>query len=431
METLKVPAKFNRCGVKIKCLKCKWQLNGKTCHQVKGKTQSLSKCQHMNQHRYNLVVSIPSGNNARRMKVLDTRNFDVAIEEMNRFRKELNIQGYQKTKEILEEVKPTFLNYATDYLDTLNGKNTPEHLKRIRTNGHISDTKRILSLFGQVLKKAGYHLEILNLNDIGDNHVGMLHHEIKNELKLSISTYNKFMRIMKSFYKWANVYKEYGGKNPFAKVQLEYEKYDNRIFTKKEFMAVLGAVSPENGLNYKRKGKRDYYRDWLVNAYKLSLETGERGEPLVSLKWQDIIELDGGIELFGIANLKPNRIKSGNDNGRYIRYIPITRSLKKLLIELGYNEKKGSDAYILEADKETSRKHLIGFISRSFTHFCQVGQVKDLTIKNLRKTYVTKLTIVMGENAKIFTGHQDVQVMQNHYLSQAYLAANLKDFDVL
>jgi len=431
MELLKVPAKYNGLGMKVKCLYCKWQLNGKTCHQDKDKPQSLSKCQHKELHRLNAVVCIPNCNNARRMKILETRNPDEAIIEIERFRQELKASGYQKIEQKLETIKPTFLNYAADYLDTLNGRNTPEHLKRIRTNGHISDTKRILSLFGKVLKEGGYNLMILNLNDIGDNHVGMLHHEIKNELKLSISTYNKFMRIMKSFYKWCSVYKGYNGPNPFTKVQLEYEKHDNRIFTKKEFMAVLEAVCPENGLNYKRKEKRDYYRGWLVNAYKLSLETGERGEPLVSLKWQDIIELDGGIELFGIANLKPNRIKTGKDIGRYIRYIPITRSLKKLLIELGYNEKKGSDAYVLEADKETSRKHLIGFISRSFTHFCQVGQVKDLTIKNLRKTYVTKLTIVMGENAKIFTGHQDVKVMQNHYLSQAYLAANLKDFDVL
>jgi hypothetical protein len=36
-----------------------------------------------------------------------------------------------------------------------------------------------------------------------------------------------------------------------------------------------------------------------------------------------------------------------------------------------------------------------------------------------------------GPNAKLFTGSSSDEVLKNHYLSKAYMAANLEDFTVL
>jgi len=41
------------------------------------------------------------------------------------------------------------------------------------------------------------------------------------------------------------------------------------------------------------------------------------------------------------------------------------------------------------------------------------------------------LTMAMGDNARIFTAHSSHEVLKNHYLSQAFLAGNLKEFDLL
>src|SRR4051812_38445285 len=125
MEPLKVPAKYNRCGIKVKCLKCKWQLGDGKCHEEKEKVKGISKCEYKDKHRYNLIVCVPNTKDNRRMKIVETRDFESALEEMQIFRKELQVEGYHKSIEKTEKVVPTFINYAADYLDCLNGVNTP------------------------------------------------------------------------------------------------------------------------------------------------------------------------------------------------------------------------------------------------------------------------------------------------------------------
>ncbi len=169
-----------------------------------------------------------------------------------------------------------------------------------------------------------------------------------------------------------------------------------------------------------------------MHSYRLALETGERAEPLVRLKWNDIIEVDGGIEMFKIQNLKVNRIQTGESKGKYVRYIPITKGLKALLIELGYNEKKGSDEYVLKTDAGESVAYIMQLITRSFSHYVAKAGLRHIVFKDLRKTYISHLTVAMGSNAKMYTGHNgDARVIEQHYLSQAFLSSNLKDFDVL
>jgi integrase len=431
MESLTVPKKFNRCGIKVKCLRCKWQLNGKTCHQDKDKPASLSKCQHTDQHRYNLVISVPNGNNTRRMKIIETKNFDTALVEMNSFREELNVQGYHKSEEKIEVVKTTFLRYGADYLNSLSGVNTPLHLVRKVTPRHLCETKSILKRFGKVLQANGHNLEILELKDIGDYQAELFYKYLKIELKLSNATYNRYFTILKSFFNWAARVKNYNGQNPFAKAKLTFEEPEIRMFTKLEFKKILEATTPENGPSIRSGENRNYYRTWLIDAYRLCLETGERGEPYVNLKWNDLITIENGVELFGISNLKPNRIMTGQDKGKYVRYIPVTKSLKRLLVELGYDQKKGTDAFVLEGDEDKSRAYLMELTTRSFTHFAAKAGVTGLTIKNLRKTYITKLTMAMGDKARLFTGHQSSRVIEHHYLSKEYLASSLNDFDIL
>ena len=45
-------------------------------------------------------------------------------------------------------------------------------------------------------------------------------------------------------------------------------------------------------------------------------------------------------------------------------------------------------------------------------------------------TYITHLTVALGSNAKLFTGHTNDAVLKSHYLNGAFLAGNLSDFSV-
>ena len=429
MESIKIPSKYKRLGLKVKCLHCKWQLGDGKCHGDKSKIKGIGSCNHKDKHRLNAVVCVPGSGGARKTKILDARTIDGAIEEMNQFREQLRIGNYQNIDEV-EISKPTYLNYAADYLDCLNGVNTPEHLVRLRSKGHIRDNKRALTIFGEILQKHGCNLELLQLKDIKDRHVELFYQYLIYELKLGNTTKNKYMVMMKTFFNWCIEMKDFTGKNLFAKSELVFERQDKEIVSKTEFEKLLSVITLENGISYKHDENRNYYRPWLINAYRLALEIGERSEPIVTLKWSDIIEFENGAEIFKITNLKANRIKTGKDKGKYIRYIPITKSLKKLLIEFGYNEKKGSDSYVLETEKGQSVPYIMQLITRSFSHYVSKAELRHIVFKDLRKTYISHLTMVMGEKSVIFTGHGDEKVLKDHYLSSAFLAANLNDFSV-
>ncbi len=82
---LKVPAKYKRCGIKVKCLTCKWQV-ADICRQNK---KSLHLCPNIENHRFSLLVCVPNSPGSRRTRVLDTKNFSEALTELEKFKNEL------------------------------------------------------------------------------------------------------------------------------------------------------------------------------------------------------------------------------------------------------------------------------------------------------------------------------------------------------
>lgn len=157
-------------------LKCKWQLGDGKCHENKDETKSIARCNHKDRHRYNLVVCVPNTSNCRRMRIIETRNFDAALDLLRRFKEELNGQAYQKLEIIsLETSKTTLLTLATEYLDALSGINTHAHLVRKRSKNHIDDNRRTIERFCICLKKKKYNVEILDLKDIGDVEAEIYH----------------------------------------------------------------------------------------------------------------------------------------------------------------------------------------------------------------------------------------------------------------
>lgn len=427
MDLLQIPKKFNRCGLKVKCLKCKWQLS--TICRLKG--TRLSACEHKDKHRYNIVLHVPNTKTSRMTKVIDTKDFDVALKLLFEFKEQMKKNGWQRTK-IADAPKDDrrLVSLVAEYLDALSGVNTPEHLIRIRSKEHVGECKKVIERFCQTLKRNGYNLNIIELASIQDREVELYHHYIKNELKLSQSSYNKHFVIMKAFVNWVNKVKMLNVNNYFSHAELTFERTEKTIITKAEFDKLLEVTTSENGWGFHSGERRSYYKPWLKSAYRLALETGVRAEELVRLKWSNIIEIEKGVLVFRIDNLKVNRIQTGLESGKNIRYIPITKSLLSLLNELGYSIKIGSDEYIVEREINLTTKYMMTFISRSFGHYIKLVTKRKIEFKDLRKTYITRISMVLGENTKIFTGHADSEVLKNHYISSAYLVGQLSDFDM-
>ena len=427
MNPLRVPNKFKRCGIKIKCLKCKWQLTDR-CPL---KNSNLNSCEFKHQHRYNLIVCVPNTKSSRKTKIIETKDFNLAMIELGKFKESLKENGYQKTPPT-DKKKSSFLlvSLAADYLDNISGVNTPEHLIRIRSKLHIGECKKVIQRFCIALEKNGYNIKNIELGTITDHEVAFFHSYIKHELKLSQSSYNKHFVIMKAFVNWVIKIKMLNVHNYFAHAELTFERKEKTIITKEEFNTLLEVATYENGWGLHAGERRNYYKSWITNAFRLALETGTRAEELVTLKWNNIIEIEDGVKVIKINNLKVNRIQTGTDKGKNIRYIPITKGLTSLLDQMGYFIQEGSDDFILEREDNLTTKYLMTFISRSFGHFIKLATERKIEFKDLRKTYITRISQILGENTKIFTGHADNEVLKNHYISSAYLVGNLKDFDV-
>lgn len=416
---LKVPYK---CGITVRCMHCKSHVKD-TCGQTK---RNIKSCSHLDKLKYNLTVCVP-GTNKRRMKTIETKKFSVALAEMEKFRESLKAQGYHKTNiKMRNNINPTLLDHAIAYLNSMTGEDTPAILVRLKSKSHIEDCQRAIERFIIVLKKAGYNYEGLKLEDITDTEVSFYHEYMLKTLKLMPRTYNKHIAAMRTLYNWAARVKDYKGSNPFNHVELKnITRREKNIITKEEFENLLTVVTFENGFD---ENGKNAYKEWLPSAFKLAIETGLRREELLTLSWADLMPLDQGKLIFRINNLKVNRIQTGENSGEYIKSIPVTKSLMKLLLELGYDEKKESNGYIIERPEGTDLNYMMSLLSRSFTHFIKLTTDRKIEFKDLRKTYISHLTMALGANTRLFTGHSNDAILKDSYLSSAYMAGNLSDF---
>lgn len=109
--------------------------------------------------------------------------------------------------------------------------------------------------------------------------------------------------------------------------------------------------------------------------------------------------------------------------------MPVTESLKKVLVRLGLNRCK--EGYILAHDETIKRENLKNLITRGFTHYykqLKTGK-ENITFKSLRRTYISKLAASIGvENARSITKHSSLETMEQSYFDPTVIALMAKNF---
>ena len=422
-------------GLFIFCTKCKKRISDKCGNSGK----RVSACRDIDKHRYKLRVCIPGKETAVKTKLFETRDANQVVLEAYAYRAELENCNYMPN--IIQSktaVPTTLLDAMAFYIAYLNNDTPYQQEHKPRTIGHIKDVERKFLYFGDYLRTINIDPSLLPFEKLDRTVVGQLKSFLLDTKKYKPKTYNKYIQLMRVFVNRIIEEFDFTMKNPFKEFKSMHTSPKITTITKEEFNALLERITPENGIHFyeerktKKTYKKQFYRPWLKDAILLALLTGRRREEVLSIKFNGISENAQGEPLtIRVEDYKVNRKNnlSEKEEVKYI-YIPVISPLKKLLIELGYEQNKGKDMYVLAPNDNMNRESMKVFLSKAFAHyFNQLGTGKVIGFYDLRKTYISYLYAAHGEKAKIITKHSGTDVMLNHYIDQQVIAEVAMDFD--
>jgi len=405
MKKLTLPKNHLK-GLKIYCNKCK---------------KYNPKCNHIDDLLYRVVVHIPGTKNSTKIKTLISRNYDDAVKESIDIIKELKSNDYRDLSTDNDCKEYTMIGAILKYNQYLSGEYELKHLIKKVSEGHRKESVKFIKLFCNVLKRH-HNFEIMRVRDVSDKDVSRFYESM--ERHYAPSTFNKCMISLKSFFNFLIEIEKVDIKNPFAVYQSKSVGYQKiETITKDEFEGILECVDNSDSL-LKLGGKgevKNMYRDYLKVGFRLALLTGVRREELVDLRWSDIY-ISGQTYFFMIKNKKVER--NDNINGEFYKYLPINSDLYDLLIELGYDKEGNPDNYILCPDRKESHLTIMNTLSKSFTFYKnKAGITKNISLKHLRKTYISWVNRVMGKETGKLTSHTSDGVLEGHYLDPTILNA--------
>lgn len=406
MSRLKLP-KNPHTGLKIYCHKCK--LDNPTCN-------------HYDIQKYRVRIHISGTKNKKVTKVLKSRDYKDAVSEAILIEKELKANNYQKVKTSCSGNDYSIVDAVIRYNQYLSGNyEFAQHVKDV-SKGHKDECIRFCTYFCNSFKGAK-NIEITRIIDVTKNDVARFYLWANGHFGSEVS-FNKCMGALKAFFKFLIDIEEINMKNPFESYTSKKKiKKNIETLTKDEFENVISAIDTANPIvKLGGKGeKKNLYRFYLKDGFKLFLLTGGRREEVVDLKWSDILITIEGTKFFKIDNKKVNRQKSSDD---YVKYLPINQDLFELLIKLGYNEKKTTSDFILYPERKVKSITIMNDLSKAFTHYKkEAGITKSISLKNLRKTYITWLRLAMGKDTGLLTSHGGEQVLLDHYIDSTILNA--------
>lgn len=409
---LKLP-KNSFAGIKIYCSKCKIDN---------------PKCRHYENHSYRMRVHVAGTKNKIKSKTLDSKKYEEALIEAIEFKNEMIKNNFQSIKVDETGNDYSIADAILKYHQYLSGEHIYVHKRKIVTEAYRDECIRYCRYFASTLKKK-YDLSLKRVASI--NQVDVADFYLWAENHYAPKTFNKCMRELKAFFEFLIEVEEIEMKNPFKKYVSKYvEKSNNETLTKDEFEKIIKSIDVKSPVKvYDGKGKnvkKKMYYPYLKNAFKLFLFTGCRREEVLDLRWSQIFSTINGIKFFRIENSKV--IKSNRAKNKTIevapKYVPINLDLYDLLLEIGYEEKKNSDEYIIAPDRNVTSKTLMDRVSKSFTHYKEETEIeKNISLKNLRKTYLSWVNAVMLKDTRILSSHASSDVLDKYYLDPTILNA--------
>jgi integrase len=406
VKKLKLPKNPHK-GLKTYCHKCK---------------RDNPTCNHYDIHKYKVKIHIKGGENKKRTKILVATTYYDAVKEAINFENELISNNYYIAAE--EEVGNDYsiFDAVVQYKRYLSGDYKYSHKVKKVTVEYQKECLRYCTYF---LDSISTYKDVMKNRIVDVNQTDVARFYTWADGHYGVKAFNKCMGGLKAFFNFLIDVEEIQMKNQFGVYQSKPEERANVVTVNKEdFLKILDSIGKADPyVTLGGKGERkNMYRPYLVEGFKLFLLTGGRREDVIDLKWSDMVTTIDNIKFFKIANKKVNRIRKTEKQIKYVAKIPIGDDLMDLLTELGYESKRNSDEYILFPDRKQKVKTIMNDMSKAFTHYRKASGVKDgISLKSLRKTYITWVNSVMGKNTGLLTGHQGEQVLKDYYIDSDVL----------
>lgn len=371
----------------------------KKCNKQIETSQSPYKgCNHpIERQRYKAIVNINGGRKTRDLKATD---YNDAIIELAEFKKELsNPFNFSLKTEKVEVTYDKFIDCIMMYSDYLENIDIPKYQQKIRSEKYIKETIRYVFKFANFIKSNGINLENLTIFQIDKFMLGNFYEHLENTIK-SNATFNHHLRAIKNFYNFLTIEKELAIPNIPKKMKLKYENPNPTSIEDKDFLKLLSVINEEDSVEILKNGiKKNRFRYYTKDGIELAAYTGMRLEEVTSLKYSNIVvDSNGELEYLIGTDLKFERAHNwDNTKATKTVYIPISKELEDLLNRLNYKANLGADKYLIAANGDIDRKTLAKQLSHSFTFYRNKAELSgNLSIKHLRKTFLTKLHLQTG-----------------------------------
>jgi len=407
--------------------------------------KKLESCRFGDEHVFKVYVHVPGTKNKRKTKNLKSRDIDEAIQEAIEFQRGVK-QGHKMPAAVshnIQEIVPARISHYllsdafARYIGWLNNENVPLHRQKELSGEHIKDVERAIKFCFQSLAKRGYGN--IGVQELNDQVMGYLYEDLVSQ-NFKGRTINKYLGHLTSFLTWHMEEFKVPERNWFTTIEREYvPPPDPQTITQDEFERLLAeSKKPGNGIEYYEHGsklQRNYERPFVPPLLEFGILSGMRRENLLTARFNNVKEENGVPIILKVPNIKVNGILK-LDKPETMRYIPvpITEELRTFLYAAGYKKYKATDNYIIAPEIKNSRTRAMSdLISRAFSHYySKLNTGRELTFKNLRKTYATSLSQQFGgETAKIVMGYSTNSVMDKHYLDKEEISKQVaKTFKV-
>jgi integrase len=405
MNKLKMPPKPYK-GLKIYCNKCQ---------------EDNTDCNHYDMQQFRVRVHIAGTKNKVKTKVLDTRDYEEAVKKAIDFRKELMQNNFDTVKQTTEGNDYSLTDAILKYNQYLGGNHPLEQKKKDVSKGHQEECIRFCTFFAQIVKKRA-DINRLRVVDVNKYDVSDFFKWAKNHY--NPKTFNKCMVALKTFFKYLISDEEVKMKNPFEFYVSQKSTIAEKLsLSRSEFELILDAVGVADPIQKLggRGENKSMYRPYLKDGFKMMLLTGGRREEVIELRWNDMFITIDGTKFFMVHNRKVEKSKKADN---IIRYIPINIDLLNFLDELGYSEKRNTNEYVFYPNRTEKTVTIMNNLSKAFTHYKKAcGINKNVSMKSLRKTYISWVRTTLGRETGKVTSHSSYELLKDYYIDPTIVSA--------